>query len=237
MKPILILQHLDTDGPAYLGTWLRSRGLEYEVRNTEAGEAFPATIDGHSALAVLGGAMSANDPLPSLRRAERLILQAMERDVPVIGLCLGGQLMARALGAAIKASPAPEIGWQPLRVAIGSPAAQAWFGERTSAEVMQWHYEMFDLPSGADLLATSDACAHQAFSIGPHLGLQFHLEIDEAKLRVWAAEESQAWREAHVAHPASVQDGPGMLSRLPERMTPHQTLADRIFGRWISFAS
>ena len=98
MKPVLILQHLSGDGPGYLGAWLARQGVAFEVRNTEAGDDYPARIDGYAGLAVLGGAMSANDDLPSLRRAEDLIRQAMQQDRPVIGHCLGGQLMARALG-------------------------------------------------------------------------------------------------------------------------------------------
>ena len=126
MKPILILQHMSSDGPGYLQTWLRDRGLDHEVLDSEAGQAFPASMADHGALAVLGGAMSANDDLPALRRAEALILQAMAEGKPVIGHCLGGQLMARALGARVSASPAPEIGWQPLQV-LDTPQARGWF--------------------------------------------------------------------------------------------------------------
>lgn len=128
MKPVLVLQHLSTDGPGYLATWLREQGIAYDVRDTQAGQAYPEHIDGYRALAVLGGEMSANDELPSLRQAERLILEAMDRDIPVIGHCLGGQLMARALGASVHASPAPEIGWQAIRSA-STPMARDWLGD------------------------------------------------------------------------------------------------------------
>src|SRR5258706_10026380 len=101
MKPVLILQHLSADGPAYLLDWLRRKGRACEVFNTELGQDYPHRIRDYGALAVLGGEMSANDPLPSLRDAERLILGAMDADVPVLGHCLGGQLMARALGARV----------------------------------------------------------------------------------------------------------------------------------------
>src|SRR5512144_857326 len=116
MKPVLILQHLGADGPAYLETWLRRHGRPFRVLNAEAGDAFPTHIEGYGALAVLGGEMSANDPLPCLRDGERLILDAMKAGVPVLGHCLGGQLMAKALGAAVRSSPQPEIGWHAIRV-------------------------------------------------------------------------------------------------------------------------
>jgi len=152
MKPVLILQHLSGDGPAYLGTWLQRQGLPFELRNTEAGQDFPEHMDGHSALAILGGEMSANDPLPSLRRAELLILDAMARGRPVIGHCLGGQLMARALGARIQRSPQPEVGWHAIEL-FDTPQTRDWFGDAGSATVFQWHEEAFELPPGAVGLA------------------------------------------------------------------------------------
>jgi GMP synthase (glutamine-hydrolysing) len=231
VKPVLVLQNLSADGPAYLGGWLRAHGIAHEVLDSEAGDRWPVSVDGYCAIAVLGGAMSANDDLPSLRHAESLILQAMKRDVPVIGHCLGGQLMARALGAAVAPSPAPEIGWQPIDV-LDCAQARAWFGHASSQTVLQWHYEAFDLPDGAQLLARSAACPHQAFAIGPHLALQFHLEIDDEKLRVWAADQSGPWREAQRAH-ASVQDGPTMLEQSAVHMAANQRLADRIYQRWL----
>lgn len=232
MKPVLVLQHLSSDGPAFLGTWLRAHGVTADVRNTEAGDAYPDTMDGHAALAVLGGAMSANDPLPSLRQAERLILDAMQRGLPVLGHCLGGQLMARALGAAVVASPAPEIGWQPMQVAPSSRARE-WFGTSPTHTVMHWHYEAFELPAGAELLASSPACPVQSFGIGPHLAMQFHVEVDDDKLAFWSSEVSQAWDGALRTHPDSVQDGPTMRAQGVVAVPAQQRLAHRIYARWL----
>ena len=110
MKPVLILQHQTPERAAYLKTWLEQHNIPYETRNANAGEEFPPSIEPYAALAVMGGGMSANDPLLSNRQAEILILQAVRLNRPVIGHCLGGQLMTRALGGTISASPQPEIG-------------------------------------------------------------------------------------------------------------------------------
>ena len=234
MKPVLVLRHMASDGPGYLATWLRQQGLPFEVFDSSAGQAYPAQIDAWGALAVLGGEMSANDPLPSLRQAERLILAAMQAGVPVIGHCLGGQLMARALGAGIGASPAPEIGWQPVRIEPHA-AAGDWFGAGEQAFVYQWHYEAFDLPAGATLLASSAACPHQAFAIGPHLGLQFHVEVDEHKLAVWSACDDPHYLALQETCP-SVQSGAAMRADAARHLAAQQRLAARFYARWIGAA-
>lgn len=234
MKPVLILQHLSADGPAYLAAWLAREGVPFEVRDAEAGHDYPERIDDYAALAVLGGEMSANDPLPSLRRAEALILDAMAHGRPVVGHCLGGQLMARALGAVVRRSPAPEIGWQSLTVADHAQAV-AWFGRAGRWQVFHWHEEAFDLPVGAVALAGSPACPHQAFSIGPHLAMQFHVEVDAEKLCRWSQLDSASYLEAQRLH-ATVQSGPAMREAMAQCLPEQQRLADRIYARWLSAA-
>src|ERR1700712_1730515 len=125
---VLILQNLTPDGPGYLSAWLTEHGVPHDVFNSQDGHIYPRSIRGYTALACMGGEMSANDDLPSLRQAEKLILEAMDADIPVIGHCLGGQLMARALGAKVGKSPKPEIGWRPMRM-IPSPDTTNWFGD------------------------------------------------------------------------------------------------------------
>jgi GMP synthase-like glutamine amidotransferase len=227
MKPVLVLQHEHQDGPAYLLQWLRARGIAADVRNTQAGDAYPASVDDHAALAILGGSMSANDPLPSLRDAERLILDAMARQRPVIGHCLGGQLMARALGARVAASAAPEIGWSTIDVHAHDTAVE-WFGAAGPVTVFQWHFEAFDLPPGAVPLAGSAACRHQAFAIGPHLAMQFHVELDAEKLQRWADEVDPALAARH----ATVQAREAMRAGAEDLLHAQQALADRFYARW-----
>jgi len=232
MIRVLILQNLTPDGPGYLGQWLSEQRIAFDVFNTEAGQAYPERIDGYDALALLGGEMSANDDLPSLRQAERLILQAMDADVPVIGHCLGGQLMARALGAPVTTSPEPEIGWQKLTVA-DTPEARAWFGEERELTVYQWHHESFALPAGAELLASAQACPNQAYAIGKHLAMQFHVEVDADKLRAWSASVDPTFLRLQRDHPATVQSGAAMRAQALQALPAQQLLANRLYRRWL----
>lgn len=234
-EPVLILQNLTSDGPGYLGTWLAEQGIAFDVFDTEAGDAYPWSIAGYRALALLGGEMSANDDLPSLRQAERLILQAMDADIPVIGHCLGGQLMARALGAAVIASPKPEIGWQAMQVA-DTPAASAWFGEAGERKVYHWHGESFGLPDGAALLASNPSCPHQAFAIGRHLAMQFHVELDARKLATWSASVDPVFVRLQGEYPASVQTGAAMRVQAGDALPAQQRFADRLYRRWLGIA-
>lgn len=232
MQPVLVLQFMQDDGPGYLGTWLQRRGVDRVVLNAASGQNFPTRIGGFRALAVLGGAMSANDDLPYLRDAEQLIRHCVQADVPVLGHCLGGQLMARALGARVGTSPAPEIGWHRMEV-LASATAAAWFGPASAVDVFHWHYEAFDLPAGAVALGTSAACPIQAFSIGRHLALQFHVEIDDQKIADWLRVLSGTYDEAQLLH-ASAQSPDTIRQLTPARIGLQQALADRVYARWLA---
>jgi GMP synthase-like glutamine amidotransferase len=242
MTRALILQHLDADGPGYLATWLARRGIAFDLRNTQAGDPFPATLGDHAALAVLGGEMSANDPLPSLRRAEALIREAVASGKPTLGHCLGGQLMARALGGSVGPSPAPEVGWHRIESSVVDPAHD-WLGspitkdtrpnatDDTSHTVYQWHYEAISPPPAAHVLAGNAACPVQAFSLGPHLAIQFHVEVDEAKLTRWIDAHDPRLLAAQAQHP-SVHSAERMRADTQRHLAAQQALADRIYTRW-----
>ena len=231
MKPVLILQHQTPERAAYLKTWLDQHNIPYETRNANAGEEFPPSIEPYAALAVMGGGMSANDPLHTSRQAEILILQAMRNDIPVIGHCLGGQLMSKALGGKITKSPKPEIGWQPIEYA-DHPLARAWFGDDPTDTVIHWHYDTFSIPLGATLLASNANCVNQAWGFGKHLAMQFHIEINEAKIDSWVNDDDPKWTEARSLY-ESVQDKITMLNGIPYYLSKHQATADRIYTNWL----
>lgn len=232
MKPILILQHQLPENAAYLTTWLEQHSVEYSVVNAGAGEAFPRSIEPYAALAVMGGGMSANDDLPSNHQAIDLIKQAMVADIPVIGHCLGGQLMSRALGGTVRVADIPEIGWQPIEYA-DHDLARAWFGNDPTHTVIHWHYDTFSIPLGATLLASSPACANQAWAYKKHLAMQFHIEINQPKIESWVSEDDPKWAQARSLF-ESAQSSQTILDRTAQYIAAHQRTADHIYQHWLS---
>ena len=232
MKTIAIIQHLANDGPAYLGTWLQAQGLPFTVYKMFDGVTLPERASEHAGWCVLGGAMSANDPLPYFDDLLARIREAVALDIPVIGHCLGGQLMARALGGTVQASRHVEIGWSDLEV-IHADGAK-WFGAeaRVGARLplFQWHGESFSIPTSAQWLVRGPHCAHQAFSVGSkHLAMQFHCEVDEPKVRRWL---TMGAAEISGSHSPGVQQATQLLPTLSENVARSQAIASCIYARW-----
>lgn len=180
---VAVLQHVPFEGLGAIAPWLDARGADVRWTRFHAGDA-PPSLDGVTLLIVLGGPMSVNDERehPWLAGEKRLVAQAIERGVPTLGICLGAQLMASALGARVFANEEREIGWAGVERAAPAPAGHAWLPSRLDA--FHWHGETFELPRGALHLARSAGCAHQAFALGERaIGLQFHLETTPGSAR------------------------------------------------------
>jgi len=170
-----VLQHVPFEGLGSIGPWLAARQARVGWTRLFAGDALPAP-ERFDMLVALGGPMSVNDgaAFPWLVAEKRLIRDVIARDVPVLGVCLGAQLIASALGAEVYPNRVKEIGWFPVR-AVSAPDSAFRFPRECPA--FHWHGETFDLPQGAVHLARSDNCAHQAFQLKRNVvGLQFHLE-------------------------------------------------------------
>ena len=177
MKPVLIRQHVESAPPGLLAEWLEERGMPYEVSRSwldgpppDPGDyAFVVSL-GHT-----GGPNDAGDP--AVVAELELLRAAVDRDVPVLGLCFGGEALAAVLGARVERAPAPELGWREIET--DDPDAippGPW---------LEFHFERFAAPPGATELARRDA-ATQAFRLGPHLGLQFHPEATVEIVAGWA---------------------------------------------------
>ena len=162
MKPVGIVRHSVTEGPGYFAMFLHRHNIPWTLIKIDAGEAVPCDADAFSGLGFMGGPMSVNDVLPWIVPVLALIRQAVDADVPVIGHCLGGQLMSRALGGVVSANAVKEIGWGRIDVMPGEHSRR-WLGAQVSFESFHWHGETFSIPPDAQLIASSRYCANQMF--------------------------------------------------------------------------
>lgn len=192
----------------------------------------PEDADAFSGLAFMGGPMSVNDSLPWIPRALALIRAAVDARVPVIGHCLGGQLVARALGATVTRNPVKEIGWGKVDIA-DTPAARHWFGDQpASVELFHWHGETFGVPPGAERIASSLHCANQAFVLGPHLGMQCHVEMTPELIHAWCNDWGREVQSLAARMP-SVQTPQEMTEAVADKTRALHAVADRLYGRWV----
>jgi len=180
----VVLQHLPAEGPYAIATALGGAGVPADVLHLYDGAAVPGDAATLAGLVVMGGSMAAysDEDFPTRRAELQLLEAALEEGVPVLGVCLGAQLLVQAAGGRVyKGGAGPEIGWGPVRF-LPEAADDELLGDVPgSATVLHWHGDTFDAPRGAALLASSDRYPNQAVRIGEAAwGLQFHLEVDDA---------------------------------------------------------
>lgn len=230
MKPILILRFSSDDGPGYFAEFLDARGVAWTLVCVDRGEPVPASLEAFSALVLMGGPMSVNDPLPWIPGVLELIREAMARSAPVLGHCLGGQLMSRALGGAVGVNAVKEIGWQPV-VPEDNAVAREWLGELAAAplRVFQWHGDTFSLPPGATRILGGAACAEQAFVVGDSLAMQCHVEMTPDMVHEWCGD----WAAEQVAVSPSVESPQAIAQGIAVHLTPMRRLSDRLYARWL----
>lgn len=228
-RPVAIFRHYHTEGPAFLGEFLTEQGCSWQLVALDEGAPIPASAEGYAGLAFMGGPMSVNDDLPWIPPVLHLIRDAVARGVPLLGHCLGSQLMSKALGGTVTRNPVKEIGWGPVYVQ-DTPLARRWFGPVPAFEAFHWHGETWSLPPGAELLAGNEACPHQAFALGPHLGLQFHVEMTEAYVRSWC---EGGRREIESSQGLAVQPVATILGQMPKKLPAMTDRARHVYRVWM----
>jgi GMP synthase-like glutamine amidotransferase len=230
MKPVAIFRHAPTEGPGYFATVLERRRIAWRVIGVDAGEAVPADLCEFSGLVFMGGPMSVNDDIPWIAPVLQLIRDSVAADVPVLGHCLGGQLMSKALGGTVSRNAIKEIGWGEVTV-VDAPAARAWFGHAApSFTPFHWHGEMFSLPPGTERVLTNAHCENQAFALGPHLAMQCHIEMTPEMIASWC--ESGA-REISRSKSPAVQSVETINSESGVRLPALHAVAEGVYARWI----
>ena len=224
---VLAFRHVPFEGLGLIEAALAAAELPSQIVDLHAGALVPAHAERAAGLIFMGGPMSVNDDLPYLREEEQLIRAAAAAGTPVLGVCLGAQLIARALGAEVRRNPVKEIGWFDIRMTQAAGDDLLFAGLSGPETVFHWHGETFDLPSGAVLLGSSDHCRNQAFRYGAGVyGLQFHLEVTPEMVEDWCLQDANCGDVREL----DAEIDPGFnAARLAE-------MSRIVFGRWCRLA-
>jgi len=220
---VLVFRHTAADDLGLIAPALEDQGILYEYADLYAHPCTEPLVDEADALIFMGGPMSANDDQPYLQQEVAYIRDAPKRGQMVLGVCLGAQLIAKALSARVHANAVKEIGWAPVTFTPAAANDPLFAGLPHTEMIFHWHGETFTLPPGAELLASSDACRNQAFRVGNRIyGLQFHLEVTPSMIADWCREDEACGKEREAAQPIDPY----------AHATRSRELARLVFGRW-----
>ena len=227
---ILILKHVEIEGPETIGQFFTDEGFEIRVLDLYKGDRLPRTFDHLDAVISLGGPMNVyeEDKYLFLKEENVFLRGILERGIPFMGICLGGQLIAKASGSKVGRSPEKEIGFSPVQLTAAGKKDPLFQGVAGALDVFQWHEDMFEVPAAGTLLASSSACPHQAFRVGPcAYGVQFHIEITDKSIREW----SEAYFPA--GDRTFAEKKKAMLADYQKKKDQFHDVADKIYANFL----
>ena len=225
---LCVLQHATFEGPGEIAAWAKQRDYLVDTRHLHRGDALPA-LDDFDLLVVMGGEMNIYQyrDWPWLKPERQFIRAALDQGKPVVGICLGAQLIADALGSRVVQNPVHEVGWLPV---TWTEEARAMYpGLTESAVVLHWHGDTFELPKDATRLALSEGCPQQGYVI-PHkcLGLQFHMEVDPDLVKQFVEGQGEWPSGPYVQTPKTI------LSEATVHCDRNRALLHGILDRFVS---
>jgi GMP synthase (glutamine-hydrolysing) len=229
VKEIWVLQHTASEKLGTIEDALRRRGVGFHYIETHRGAPVPTEMAGKAGLVVMGGPMSVYEQAqyPFLRDELRLIASALAAQRPVLGVCLGSQLLAAALGAEVKKGAKKELGWYPLTLAPDAAQDTLFANLPPEFWAFHWHGDVFSLPSHAVALAASKQTAFQAFRYGQNAyGLLFHLEVTEAQIAQMLVDFADELR-------AAGGDAAAIAAQTRQHLAALHGISANVFGRWV----
>jgi GMP synthase (glutamine-hydrolysing) len=187
MKKVLVIMHVESEGPGALGKFLESYGFRLQTVKLHKEEKLPRNLQKFDAIVSMGGPMSVHDGdlYPFLKNETEFLRKAIDKNIPILGICLGAQMIAHACGASVEKASESEVGWKNVFVTGEGRRDILFQGLPDTLQVFQWHEDTFDMPYGGVLLATGIECPYQAFRYRNAYGLQFHIEVMENMLTEW----------------------------------------------------
>ncbi len=192
-KRLLVVKHVEQEGPGYIGDLFAADGWDVQIADLFRGATLPHDLADIGGIVILGGPMSVyeEEAYPFLKDEELLITKALIEEVPVLGICLGAQLIVKTCGARITRSPKKEIGWFTVMKTPEGMKDNLFRGNPQHMTVFQWHEDTFDVPDDGVLLARGRVCRNQAFKVGHNAyGLQFHIEVTPEMVEAWMRDEN-----------------------------------------------
>jgi len=230
MRPIAIFRFSETEGPAHFAEWLDRERLPWRLIAVDAGDPIPGDPRAFAGIGMMGGPMSVYESLHWIDPLSRLLRDAVDAKVPVIGHCLGGQLLAQALGARVSRTAVPEIGWIDVET-TDADAQRTWFGDRARFTPFQWHYDVFELPPGATRVLTNRFNPNQGYVIDDrHIGFQCHIEMTRDLVDTWC--KSGADEIAARSTPER-QSADEIRRDMAQRLADLHVVADGVYARWV----
>lgn len=229
MKPIRIFRHLVCQHPGYLGDYLQSHAIPWEMVCIDDDHPIPLKTQDVSALVFMGAGVSVNDQLPWMEGELQLIRMAIDQDLPVMGICFGAQLMSRALGGEITRGKGMEIGWHPVQT-LAEHDHDGWLeGVPGQFTAFHWHADTYTLPPHSQHLLRSNCFDQQGFVMGDHIGMQFHLEMTREMVENWIERYgSDLLLDSDCSQSAQV-----ILNSIDQQIEALHRISDLIYGRWV----
>ena len=233
MVKVLVFQHVPFEVLGTLDPLLRREG--YRVRYVNFGREPDAQpdLDKYHGLIILGGPMNVDmtEAYPHLDTEVRLIREAMEKGIPILGICLGAQLIAKSLGASVKKNPEREIGWYRVSLTESGKLDPLMRHLEDSKPIFEWHGDTYELPDGGVHLAATDTCPNQAFRYGDKVyGFQFHMEVDGALIERWL--NTPVYRK-EIASTNGRIDPDVIRSQTRENIQQLNELSEKVFGEFL----